>query len=304
MLDLNDFRYFVEVADRGGFSAAARALDRPVSTLSHRIQQLERALGLSLLARTSRQVTLTESGMEFYGHAVATLARADEAEQAMRSRSKEPAGTVRYTVATAIAQFAMADMVVSFLEKFPKVELVQHADDNSVDIVADRFDFAIRAYSGTLPDSTMVQRPLAEVPWHLFAAPGYLKATGTPRTPDDLNACASLFMKRDSVTPSWGLRQEQDTEKRIQVGLRPRLLSSCMVTLKHAAEARRGVVALPAYVCREEVKAGRLRRVLPDWVAADSTITALMPGRRGMSAATRAFIEHITEAFPHAVRLD
>lgn len=303
MLDLNDFRYFVEVADRGGLSAAARALERPVSTISYRIQQLERELGLTLFARSSRQVTLTESGAEFYSHAVATLARADEAEQAMRSRSTEPSGTVRYTVASGTAQFAMAGMVASFLEKFPKVELVQHAGDHNVDIVADRFDFAIRAYSGTLPDSTLVQRPLAQAPWHLFAAPGYLERVGTPQTPDDLNACASLFMKRDHVTPAWQLRHESAPEKVVTIGLRPRLLGSCIVTLKHAAEARMGVVALPAYVCRDEVNAGRLQRVLPGWIAADATITALMPSRRGMSAATRAFIEHIAQAFPHAVRL-
>jgi DNA-binding transcriptional LysR family regulator len=304
MLDLNDFRYFVEVADRGGLSAAARALERPVSTVSYRIQQLERELGLTLFARTSRQVTLTECGMEFYSHAVATLARADEAELAMRSLSKEPAGTVRYTVATATAQFAMARMVASFLEKHPKVEIVQHAGDNNVDIVADRFDFAIRAYSGSLPDSTMVQRPLAEAPWHLFASPGYLESVGTPQTPDDLGGCASLFMKRDSVTPSWRLRRADDPEQVVQVGIRPRILGSCMVTLKQSAAAGLGIVALPAYVCRDEVRAGTLRRVLPDWIAADATITVLMPSRRGMTAATRAFIEHIAEAFPDAVRLD
>lgn len=303
MLDLNDFRYFVEVADRGGLSAAARALDRPVSTISYRIQQLERELGLTLFARTSRQVSLTESGVEFYSHAVATLARADEAEHAMRSLSTEPSGTVRYTVAIGTAQFAMPGMVSTFLEKHPKVELVQHAGDSNVDIVADRYDFAIRAYSGSLPDSTLVQRPLAEAPWHLFASPAYLELVGTPQTPQDLNACASLFMRRDNVPPAWHLRHEDDPQQVVQIGLRPRMLGSCMVTLKHAAAAALGVVALPAYVCRDDVEAGRLQRVLPGWIAADATITLLMPTRRGMTAATRAFIEHITQAFPHAVRL-
>lgn len=304
MVDLNDFRFFVEVADRGGLSAAARALEKPVSTISYRIQQLERDLGVTLFARTSRHIALTECGTEFYGHAVATIARADEAEQAMRSRSTEPSGPVKFSVAYATAQFAMPEMIMSFMAKYPKVELVEHAGDASVDIVADRFDFAIRAYSGTLPDSTMVQRPLADVPWHLFAAPEYLQANGTPASPEDLEGCPALFMRRDNVTPAWRLRHETDKERVVQVGLRPRLLGSCVVTLKRAAaEARMGIVALPAYICRDEVNAGRLRRVLPDWVAADATITALMPTRRGMSAATRAFIEHIAEHFPHAVRI-
>ncbi|MDY0746600.1 LysR substrate-binding domain-containing protein [Paucibacter sp. R3-3] len=303
MLDLNDFRFFVEVAERGGLSAAARALDKPVSTISYRIQQLEKELGLTLFARTSRHITLTENGTEFYGHAVATLARANEAELAMRSRSTEPTGTVRFTVAIATAQFAMPEMISSFLAKYPKVELVQHAGDSNVDIVADRLDFAIRAYSGALPDSTMVQRALAKAPWHLFASPGYLEAHGVPAAPEDLAGCATLFMKRDGVSPSWSLTHETDSANTVQVSLRPRITGSCMVTLKRAAEAGTGIVALPAYVCRDEVAAGRLRRVLPEWIAADATITALMPTRRGMSAATRAFIDHIAEAFPHAVRV-
>ena len=303
MLDLNDIRYFVEVADRGGLSAAARALEKPVSTVSYRIQQLERELGLTLFARTSRHVVLTESGSEFYVYAAATLAKAAEAEQAMRSRSTEPSGPVRFTVAIAIAQFAMPEMISSFLGKYPKVDLVQHAGDSNVDIVADRFDFAIRAYSGALPDSTLVQRPLAQVPWHLFAAPAYLKAQGVPETPADLTDHATLFMKRDQVAPIWHLRHERSVDKTAEVALHPRLLASCVVTLKRAAESHAGIVALPAYICRDEVNAKLLQRVLPDWVAADSTISALMPTRRGMTAATRAFVDHIAEAFPHAVRV-
>lgn len=304
MLDLNDFRYFVEVIDRGSLSAAGRALKRPVSTISYRIQQLELELGLTLLARTSRRITLTESGEEFYGHAVATLARASEAESAMRSRCTEPTGTVRYTVSVATAQFAMIEMMAEFLAKYPKVNLVQHASDANVDIIADRYDFAIRAYSGALPDSTMAQRALAEAPWHLFAAPEYLDAAGAPESPDELLRCETLFVKRDNVAPAWNLRHEADKAQVAQVAIRPRMEGTCMVTLKHAAEARMGVVALPAYVCRDEVKAGRLQRVLSNWIAAESTISALMPSRRGMSAAARAFIEHIAEAFPNAVRLD
>jgi DNA-binding transcriptional LysR family regulator len=101
LLDLNDFRYFVEVVDRGGFSAAGRALERPTSTISYRIQQLELELGLTLLARTSRRVAMTEAGEEFYHHALGILERAAEAENGMRGKTTEPNGTVRYTVAVA-----------------------------------------------------------------------------------------------------------------------------------------------------------------------------------------------------------
>jgi DNA-binding transcriptional LysR family regulator len=302
MLDLNDFRYFVEVVDRGGFSAAARALQRPTSTMSYRIQQLERELGLTLLARTSRRVVMTQAGEEFYGYATAMLERADEAEGVMRGRSKEPEGTVHYTVSMAVTQFAMPEMLLSFLTHYPKIKLVQHATNARVDIIADRYDLAIRAHAGPLPDSQLVQRPLADVPWHLFASPGYLDRVGRPTAPVELDRCDTLFMKCDTVETLWSLRRESDRTQIARIELRPRMLSTCMVTLKQAAAVGLGVVALPAYICRDDVETGRLERVLPGWIAADSSITALMPNR-GIAAATRVFVDHIAEAFPAAIRL-
>jgi DNA-binding transcriptional LysR family regulator len=304
MLDLNDFRFFVEVVNRGGFSAAGRALQRPTSTISYRIQQLEKELRLSLLARSSRSVVMTQAGEEFYRHAVSMLERANEAEVIMRGRSKEPIGTVHYTVAIAVAQFAMPEMLLSFMSRFPKVELVQHVSDQQADIVSERYDLAIRAHSGSLPNSQLIQRPLADVPWHLLASPDYLDRVGPLDSPADLERCETMFMKRDMVDTELQLRHEADSAMVTSVGLRPRMLAVCMVTLMRAAAAGMGVVALPAYVARDEIRAGRLQRVLPDWVAEDSKITVLMPHRTGMTAAVRAFVDHIAASFPSAVRLD
>jgi DNA-binding transcriptional LysR family regulator len=303
MLDLNDFRYLVEVVDRGGFSAAARSLERPTSTISWRIQQLERDLGLTLLVRTSRRVTLTDAGEEFYSHAVAMLDRANEAEEVMRGRLTEPAGTVRYSVAIATAEFGMADMICSFLARYPKIELVAHVSDQSVDIVADRYDFAIRAHSVPLPNSALVQRSLADAPWYLLASPDYLQRFGTPRLPIDLSGHQTLFVKRDNAPVVWRMRHETGAIEPEVITLKPRVHCACMVTLKRGAETGLGIVALPAFTCRAEMRDGRLKRVLPEWVAADSTISVLMPNRRGMSAAARAFFDHIVTEFPEAMRL-
>jgi DNA-binding transcriptional LysR family regulator len=303
VIDLNDFRYFVEVVDRGGFSAASRTLERPVSTMSYRVQKLEKELGLTLLVRTSRSIALTEAGEEFYSHAVVMLERAEEAEFAMRGRSTEAIGTVRYTVATGLAQFAMPEMVFSFLALYPKINIVQHASNDIIDIVAARYDLAIRAHSGALPDSTLVQKPLADAPWHLFASPTYLDTTGRPSSPEELRGLSTLFMKRDNVPAVWRMRSEEDPSHVVPINLKPRVYGSCMLTLKRAAEARVGIVALPAYICEREIFEGRLERVLPRWIAGDSTISALVPNRKGMSAAVRAFVDHITEAFPRTLQL-
>ncbi|WP_233838834.1 LysR family transcriptional regulator [Paraburkholderia sp. ZP32-5] len=301
MLDLNDFLYFVQVVDTGGISAAATALQRAASTVSYRIQQLECELGLALLARTTRSIVMTQAGEEFYRYATSMLERANEAERVMRSRCKEPAGIVHYAVAPAIAQFAMPGMLLAFLAQYPKIQLVQHVVDSQTDIVARRYDLAIHAHSGPLPDSQLIQRPLAEVPWHLFASADYLRRVGPLKSPDDLDNCETLVMKREDANPAWRMHSERDKTQFAVVRLRPRIYGACTATLKEAAEAGLGIVALPAYICRQEVLCGRLRRVLPDWIALESTVTALMP-HRGLTAGARAFIDHIATAFPSAVR--
>lgn len=300
MLDLNDVRFFVQVVDRGGFTAASRVLLVPTSTLSHRIQQLEAALGVALLVRTSRKVAATEAGREFYRHAIGVLERAQEAELAMKQRLTEPTGPLRYTAAQTIAQVAMPALVNDFLDRHPKVSLIQHVSDDIVDIVAGGFDMAIRGHSGPLPDSSLMQRPLANVPWYLYASPAFLAQHGTPTAPEQLAPYPSLFMLRETVVPCWHLRHEHADDEFV-LPLSPRVHTGCMVTLKSNARAGLGIVALPGYVCRDEVERGDLIRVLPDWVAEESTISALVPSRRGMSAAVRAFLDYLAEHLPRVV---
>ncbi|MEW6450272.1 MAG: LysR substrate-binding domain-containing protein [Pseudomonadota bacterium] len=301
MLDLNDFFYFVQVVDRGGFTAASRTLRIPKSTLSHRIQQLETQLGVRLLNRTSRRFGVTDAGGEFYRHAVTMLREAELAETAIRHRLNEPTGTVRCTAGIATMQFAMRGLLADFLVRHPKVNVVAHANDQFVDIVGENFDVAVRAHSGPLPDSTLVQRTLTPAPWFLFAGTAYVAANGPLRTPRDLAKHPSLFMMRSGVNPIWRLRREDSRREEVVVPLTPRLLIDDMLSLKQAAVSGLGVVALPSYVCRDEVKSGALRRILPDWIAGDSTLTALMPYRQGLLPSVRAFVEHLAAEIPKAV---
>ena len=303
MLDLNDFFYFVQVVDRGGFTAAGRTLRIPKSTLSHRILRLETELGVRLLNRTSRRFAVTDAGEEFYRHAVVMLHDAELAETAIRHRLTEPTGTVRCTAAMATMQFAMCDIVADFLLRYPKVNVVAHAIDRNVDIVGENYDVAIRAHSDPLPSSTLVQRTLTPAPWLLFAGSAYLDANEAPKTPEDLRNHPALFMMRTGVAPVWRLRRSNGVEDEVVLPLTPRLLCDDMIALKQAAIAGVGVVALPGYVCREDVRLGLLRQVLPDWLAGDSTITALIPYRRGLLPSVRAFIDHLSAELPKRVLL-
>jgi len=303
VLDLNDFFYFVQVVDRSGFTAAGRVLRIPKSTLSHRIQRLETELGVRLLNRTSRRFAMTDAGEEFYRHAVVMLHDAELAESAIRHRVTEPTGTVRCTAAMATMQFAMCDIVADFLHRYPKVNVVAHATDRNVDIVGENYDVAIRAHSDPLPDSTLVQRALTPAPWLLFAGSAYLEANEAPKTPEDLRNHPSLFMMRTGVAPVWRLRRSSEAEDEVVMPLTPRLSCDDMIALKQAAIAGLGVVALPGYVCREDVRLGALCQVLPAWLAGDSTITALIPYRRGLLPSVRVFIDHLSAELPKRVLL-
>jgi len=301
VLDLNDFFLFVQVVDRGGFTAAGRMLRIPKSTLSHRIQRLETELGVRLLNRTSRRFAMTDAGEEFYRHAVVMLRDARLAESAIRRRLTEPTGTVRCTAGMATMQFAIRDILADFLVRYPKVNVIAHATDRNVDIIGENYDVAIRAHSEPLPNSTLVQRALTPAPWLLFAGSVYLDANEAPQTPADLRNRSSLFMMRTGVAPVWRLRHSSDAKDEVVIPLTPRLLCDDMIALKQAAIAGLGVVALPGYVCREDVRLGALRRVLPAWFAGDSTITALIPYRRGLLPSVRAFVDHLVRELPKVV---
>ncbi|NLS01502.1 LysR family transcriptional regulator [Rhizobium sp. P38BS-XIX] len=292
MIDMNDFRYFVTIVDRGGFTSAGQALGLPTSTLSYRIKQLEERLGLVLLLRTSRRLSLTEAGNEFYRHALATVENANEAEHAMRTRLSDPAGTLRYTTAPVVAQFIMPPIVNSFMSRYPKVTLVQHVANHCVDIVGERFDLAIRVHRAAVQNSNFIQTTLASIPWYLFASPAYLKRYGEVETPQDLATHQMLLFSKDSSQPRLTL-SHQLTGQREEIAVAPRLLSSCMTSLKDAAKAGIGITALPAYLCGAETRSGDLAMVLPGWLADDTRLTALMPYRVGLSAAVSAFIDHL-----------
>lgn len=297
-LDLNDFFIFVNVVDRGGFTAAGASIGMPKSTLSHRMQQLERELGVRLLSRTSRRFGMTEAGEEFYQHAVAALRETELAEMSVRQRLSEPVGTIRCTAGVATMNFAMADMIADFLCLYSKINIVAHAADRTVDIVGENYDVAIRAHDDPLPDSDLVPRMLGLAPWFLFAGSSYLAKHGAPATPAELCNHSSIFFARANAPLHWRLRHATRRIEEVAVPITPRLQSEDMLTLQQAAVSGLGVVALPGYIARAAVERGELHRVLPEWTAGDARITALVPSRKGLLPSVRVFLDHLAAEFP------
>lgn len=298
MLNLQDAFYFVQVVDERGFAAAARKLELPKSTLSYRIGELEQSLGVRLLNRNSRQFAVTETGQEFYRHAVDVIEVARRAEEEIRSGLKEPGGTIRVTTTTELSEYVLCELLPVFLKRHPKVQIVERATDNVVDIISEGFDVAIRGHNAAMSDSGLIQRYLAKAPWVLFAGAEYLKEEGTPQTPEGLADHTSLALARPGMD-TWQLRGPADEAR--SVALSPRFRTNSMVSLKVATCSNLGIAALPCYICRKEIEEGSLIPVLPGWTAMDASFSIVIPYRVGVPPGVRAFIDFLAAELPRAL---
>lgn len=291
MIDLNDYYYFVHVVEKQGFTPAAKALNMPKSRLSRHVSKLENRLDIKLIQRTSRQFNVTETGQMFYQHARAVLNEMEIAEATLANRRTSLCGRVTISCSLGVAQFAIKDLLLKFLVEHPDVELVQQVTNENVDLVSSGVDMAIRGHTDTLPDSSIVQRSLCTVSWHLFASPAYLAKTGIPDTPDDLHKRQSMKVGWQPTDGYWTLQNKKGLKTTVPYN--PQFCSDDMGSLKQAAVDGLGIVSLPKYTCQNEITDGRLARVLPDWISGKAQLSLLMPSRRVQSTVVRALGEFL-----------
>ena len=251
---------------------------------------------MRLLQRTSRIVTTTEVGEEYYRHARDALARFEIAETAVRRKANAIEGTVTVSCSVGMAQIGLDQILPRFLQDNPGVMVVQRASNQMEDLIKGGIDVAIRGHMDTLPDSSLIQIRLARVDWHLFGSPDYLDALGAVHDPSALAHHPAMVLGRPRDTHQWLLTDE--TGQIASVPCTVRLASDDMSTLKNAAALSLGLVALPAYVCRSEVEAGTLVRALPGWTAGTPQISLLIPSKRGMLPAVEAFLECLRQDLP------
>ncbi len=297
--DLNDYFYFVHVVEKRGFSAAAEALGVPKSRLSRHIRQLEQRMEARLIQRTTRQFNVTELGQTFYAHARTVVDEMDKAESAVRRKKNLLSGNVTISCSVGVAQFALKELIARFLADNPLVNVSQQVTNQSIDMVASGVDLSIRGHIGPLPDSSLIQRPLAQVEWQLFAASDYEDEHAALVEPSDLDKHQTLALGWQSPQGEWIL--ERQPGEKVVVKIAPRLKSDDMSTLKHAAANGVGIVALPAYVCREEVESGQLRRVLQDWHAGAAQLSLVAPARKGQPQSVVALQDFLLAEFADTV---
>lgn len=297
MNDFNDMLYFAEVAERGGFAAAGRALGIPKSRLSRRVAGLEAQLGVRLLQRTTRTLSLTEVGHAYLRHCQAMRESAQAAADAVAQVQSEPRGTVRVTCPVTLAQTVLADVLPDYLARYPEVRLDMQVTNRVVNVVEEGVDVALRVRSSLEESGSMVVKRLDEVCEVLVASPAQLARQGTPAVLRDLTAMDTLLMPADA-DGHMGVRLIGSDGREETVQLNPRCVVDDLLTLKTAALAGTGLCWLPDYMCVAELHAGRLVQVLPGWQRPKAIVHAVFASRRGMSPAVRSFLDFLGEAVP------
>ncbi|WP_300439840.1 LysR substrate-binding domain-containing protein [uncultured Mameliella sp.] len=295
-MDLNHAYYLVHVVEKQGFSAAARTLGIPKSRISRQVKTLEETLGTRLLNRDSRHMSLTEAGEAYYRHAKMALDCMVAAEAAVRKDKNALEGAVTLSCSVGVAQFALSRILPRFLAENPRIVLHLQASNDYSDMIGDGIDLAIRGHARLLPDSGLIQRRITDVPWHLFGSPDLAKHLGASASPTDLEGQPGLALGWRPGSSAWSLQGAGGSTASVPYPVRMRC--DDMVSLKEAAAAGLGVVALPAYVCAADVAAGRLSRLLPDWTAGLPEISLLMHERRGNPPQVDAFAAFLRRELP------
>lgn len=293
--DLNDMAYFAQVVAHGGFAAAARALREPKSKLSRRIAGLEERLGMRLIERTSRRFRVTEMGEAFYQRCRAMLAEAEQAEALVRHALAEPHGRIRFSCPTGMVG-PVSGLVTEFLALYPKVRVQLVATDRPVDLIGERIDLALRVRTDLSTDAELTVRSLGQSIRILVASPSLASQIASL---DQLKGVPVLSTNDEHDSVDWDLVTEDGRRETLRV--EPRLGCAAMEPVLRAAMAGLGVALLPDRVCRADLQAGRLVRVLPEWLAQRGIVHLVFTTRRGLPPAVRALIDHLAQHFSRAV---
>jgi DNA-binding transcriptional LysR family regulator len=292
---LEGWSVFVRVVELGSFSAAARSMTMAKASVSRAVARLEERLGVPLLQRTTRSLSLTEAGDAFYRRARAVLDDVREVEEETRSFGGSVRGTLRVSAPVSFGAAYVAPLLPAFLEAHPGLRVEIEVDDAFKDIVAGRFDVALRI--ANLPDSSMRARRLAPSRRLLVASPAYLARTGTPRRPGDLTSHACIVYRHQLGTPidQWLFRKRGGETFAVRVG-GPITIDNGEVG-RALLLAGAGICLVPAGLVADELRSGRLVPVLPGQLAMDAAVYALMPHKRTPPAKVRAFVDFLAAAY-------
>ena len=288
----NAIPYFIAVVDNKGFSPAAHALGISKSAISKRITQLEAYLGVRLLHRTTRKISLTEAGSRYYEYAVKANVEAQNAEDAVSQLQGEPQGKLKINAPMSFGLIHMAGLIPEFLLRYPKISIDLVMDDIAVDLIEHGFDVAIR--NGELEDSSLIARRLAPIHSIVCASPEYIDKHGAPSSPIELTEHNCLLYSYSTNKDQWQFNRG-DNDVSIKVSGNYRVNNS--EGLKQAVIRGLGVARLPSFVAGDAIREGTLVNIFPDYRMPAKKVYAIYPERNYLPAKVRAFLDFSIEYF-------
>ena len=286
MADLDSVLIFVKVAQFESITRAARSLGMPISTVSRRLSLLEAELGVSLLRRTTRRVSLTAPGREYFGQCQEPLNQLQEAERVLTQAHKRPEGLLRVTVPVSLGLDPLFEFMSTFLKEYPRIRVELLVTNVLLDLIADNVDIAVRL--GELRDSSVVGRRLGTSVYYLVAAPQYLEGRELPAEPADLTSHDCVIFNGRNNERDWELLSGKKT---VRVHVSARI--SCRDVTSTSAFVRRGhgIGLLPLPYCEDALARGTLVRLLPKWVASPLPVFAVYASRKFLPQRLSAFLE-------------
>jgi DNA-binding transcriptional LysR family regulator len=293
---LEDFYYFAKVVEHGGYAKASRALGVPKSRLSRHVTALESKLNVRLVNRSTRRFVVTDVGHDVHRHAIAMLAEADAALEAVEFARAEPRGIVKASCPVALAQTSLATILPDFLVKYRAVRLQLHVSNRRVDTLNEGFDVALRVRSHPTGEDGLVMRSFGQLNELLVANPEYLDRIGRPLAPAQIAERDTLGYAPETDRQSWELTGPNGESARVEHS--PRLVCHDFVVLRAAVLAGLGITLLPESVVQADLQNGKLERVLPEWQTRQGILHVVFPSRRGLLPAVRAFIDFLAERLP------
>lgn len=292
-MDLNLIHLFVTIVDAGSMSEAARRLSITRSHVSRRLQVLERTLGNQLIRRTTRNIDLTPDGQLLYEHGQRMLRELDTARERLQESHEQPRGHVRVSIPTGLAEAGLQGALIRFAQSHPGLTLRLYLSNRVADLVDAEIDVAVRVLTDLPPD--YVAREVCAVNWYFCCTPAYRDALGGIDSPEDLKRCGLLWLPAARRERVMTLRRQG---RSWQLPIAPVMESENFPFLAHAMRAGSGVALLPAYLVRDDLAAGRVCRVLPDYTVdtpGDKLFVLTSPNPY-LNSATRSLVAFLQRA--------
>ncbi len=290
--DLARIRAFVQVFESGGFSAAARQHGRSKALLSKYVTDLEDQLGVRLMNRTTRKLSLTEAGELYYREASAILQQLDDLDATISEQSAAPRGLIRISGPRNFGETTLAPAIIAFMAKYPAVSIDLRLEDRFVDLVEEGIDVALRI--SAMPDSSLIARKIVDMRLLICASPALLARVGTPMHSDALRTLPCIVDTNAQGQANWRMIEDGRT---LSVHVDGPVRLNSPLAARQAAVAGLGFALLPSYIADPALRSGEVVPVLQPYLPVGQSLQAVYPHRRHLAGKVRALIDHLIDWF-------